>query len=137
MHLLVPGTPVHPGSDGISPQKKDALKIANKIGFPIIIKASSGGGGKGMRIVEDKNQLENAILTAQHESHSAFGSSDFYIEKYIPKMKHIEVQIIVDSNGNAIHLGERDCSVQRRHQKLIEEAPAPISTEKLRKKLGE
>ncbi len=131
------GIPVVPGSNGITSDIKAISKLVKKIKFPVIIKASAGGGGKGMRIVNDMSQLEQAIQTAQHESNTSFGNSDIYIEKYIPRMKHIEVQILVDSEGNAIHLGERDCSIQRRHQKLIEEAPSPISTERLRKKLGE
>lgn len=131
------GIPVVPGSDGPVESEDAALKVAKKIGLPVIIKASAGGGGKGMRIVHEEKDMGHALNLAQREALAAFGSSEVYVEKYIPEMRHIEVQIIADGKGNVIHLGERDCSIQRRHQKLIEESPSPISTEKFRKKIGE
>lgn len=131
------GIPVVPGSDGPVTSEEIALKAARKVGFPVIVKASAGGGGKGMRIVREENELELAFHLAQREAFTAFGNSELYLEKYIPVMRHIEVQIMADNKGNIIHLGERDCSIQRRHQKLIEEAPAPFSTEKFRKEIGD
>ncbi|MEW6116689.1 MAG: acetyl-CoA carboxylase biotin carboxylase subunit [Nitrospirota bacterium] len=131
------GIPVVPGSDGPVATEEIALKTAKKIGFPVIIKASAGGGGRGMRIVSEEEELSQAFHMAQRESLAAFGSSEVYVEKYLPSIRHVEVQIISDGKGNVIHLGERDCSIQRRHQKLIEEAPSPIATEKFRKKIGE
>ncbi len=130
------GIPVIPGSDGPVVSEDAALKIAQKIGFPAIIKASAGGGGRGMRIVKEAQELAQAFHTSQRESLAAFGSSEIYVEKYLPSIRHVEVQIISDGK-NIIHLGERDCSIQRRHQKLIEEAPSPIATTKFRKKIGE
>ncbi len=131
------GIPVVPGSDGPVISEELAMKVAKKIGFPVIIKASAGGGGRGMRIVNEEKDLEHAFYMAQREALTAFGNGELYLEQYIPEMRHIEVQIMADGRGNVIHLGERDCSIQRRHQKLIEEAPSPISTEKFRKKIGE
>ncbi|MBZ0155469.1 MAG: acetyl-CoA carboxylase biotin carboxylase subunit [Alphaproteobacteria bacterium] len=131
------GIPVVPGSDGPVASEELVMKIAKKIGFPVIIKASAGGGGRGMRIVNEEEELSTSFHMAQRESLTAFGSSELYVEKYLPSIRHIEVQIIADGRGNVIHLGERDCSVQRRHQKLIEESPSPIATEKFRKKIGE
>ncbi len=131
------GVPVVPGSDGPVVSEEMALKTAKKIGFPLILKASAGGGGRGMRIVTAEEELEKLYFMAQREALTAFGNGELYIEKFIPEMRHIEVQIIADSKGNVLHLGERDCSIQRRHQKLIEESPSPVSTEKFRKKIGE
>lgn len=131
------GVPVVPGSDGPVLSEEMAVKVAKKIGFPVIVKASAGGGGKGMRVVNEEKDLEQAFYLAQREALTAFGNSELYVEKYIPDMRHIEVQIMADGKGNVIHLGERDCSIQRRHQKLIEESPSPISTDKFRKKIGE
>ncbi|TAN44043.1 MAG: acetyl-CoA carboxylase biotin carboxylase subunit [Nitrospirae bacterium] len=131
------GVPVVPGSDGPVVTEEAATKIAKKIGFPVIFKASSGGGGRGMRIVQDEGGAANAFHMAQREALAAFGNSELYVEKYLNPIRHIEVQIISDGKGNVVHLGERDCSVQRRHQKLIEEAPSPIATEKFRKRIGE
>ncbi len=132
------GVPVVPGSDGPVATEDVALKIAKKIGFPIVLKASAGGGGHGMKIVKEEKDLEQAFYMAQREALTSFGNSELYIEEYIPEMRHIEVQIIADGKGNVIHLGERDCSIQRRHQKLIEESPSPLSsTEKFKKRIGE
>ncbi len=131
------GVPVVPGSDGLVKNAALALKLAGKIGFPVILKASAGGGGRGMRIVEAEAGIENAFNTAQRESLAAFGCGDLYLEKYISEMRHIEVQVMADNKGNTVHLGERDCSIQRRHQKLIEESPGPNVTERFRKKIGD
>jgi acetyl-CoA carboxylase biotin carboxylase subunit len=131
------GVPVIPGSDGVVPTAGEALEIARAIGFPVIIKAVAGGGGRGMRIVREESELENAYKTAQHEAGQAFVNPDVYIEKFVEQPHHIEVQVFGDRFGNAIHFGERDCSVQRRHQKLIEESPSPFVDEILRKKMCE
>ena len=131
------GIPVVPGSDGPVISEELAMKVAKRIGFPVIIKASAGGGGRGMRIVNEESGLEQAFYMAQREALAAFGNGELYVEQYIPEIRHIEVQIAADSKGNTVHFGERDCSIQRRHQKLIEEAPSPVSTEKFRKKIGE
>lgn len=131
------GVPTVPGSDGLLSDYKQALKIAKEIGYPILIKATAGGGGRGMRIVTSQEELETALLAASQEAQAAFGNAGVYLEKYIVNMRHIEFQIFGDSFGNVFHLGERDCSVQRRHQKLIEEAPSPALDEDLRKKMGE
>jgi len=131
------GIPVVPGSDGPIQDEVVALKIIKKIGTPVILKASAGGGGKGMRIVNDKKEIEKSFQMAQQEALAVFGRGELYIEKYIPEMRHIEVQVLADNKGNVIHLGERDCSIQRRHQKLIEESPYIFSTPRFRKKIGE
>ncbi len=129
--------PVVPGSEGVVSTEEEAMDIARSIGFPVMFKASQGGGGKGMKIVESEGDLKHAFHMAQREALTAFGVKDLYIEKYIPNLRHIEVQILADTDGRVIHLGERDCSIQRRHQKLIEEAPAPRAGSKFKKKLGE
>ena len=132
------GVPVVPGSDGPITTEEIVIKTAKRIGFPIVIKASAGGGGHGIKIVKEEKDLEQAFYMAQREALTAFGNSELYLEEYIPEMRHIEVQVMADSKGNIIHLGERDCSIQRRHQKLIEESPSPISsTEKFKKRIGE
>lgn len=131
------GVPVIPGSDGVVIDLKEAVKISHEIGFPVIIKASAGGGGKGMRIVQEEKDFEKAFITAQAEAEAAFGNPAVYIEKYLENPRHIEIQVVGDKYGNIYHYGERDCSVQRRHQKLIEEAPSPILNEELREKIGE
>jgi len=131
------GLPVVPGSDKIIKTKEEALQIAKRLRYPVIIKAAAGGGGRGMRICHNDVRLISALLTAQREAEAAFGNSDVYIEKYIEQPRHIEIQILGDSRGHIIHLGERDCTIQRRHQKLIEESPSPAVNEKLRKKMGE
>jgi acetyl-CoA carboxylase biotin carboxylase subunit len=132
------GVPVVSGSDGPVANEEVAMKVSKKIGFPIVLKASAGGGGHGMKVVKDEKDLEQAFFMAQREALTAFGNSEIYIEEYIPEMRHIEVQVMADNKGNIVHLGERDCSIQRRHQKLIEESPSPISsTEKFKKRIGE
>ncbi len=131
------GMPVIEGSDGLLKSYQEAEEIADKIGYPVIIKAAAGGGGRGMRVVEDKSKLKNLYLAAETEALSAFGDGSVYLEKFINKPKHIEVQILADKHGNVIHVGERDCSVQRRQQKLIEETPAVVLKEGVRKRLLE
>lgn len=131
------GIPVVPGSNGHIQDKESVLKIIKKIGVPVILKASAGGGGKGMRIVDDEKDVEQSYHMAQQEALAAFGKGELYVEKYFPEMRHIEVQILADNKGSVIHLGERDCSIQRRHQKLIEESPYIFSNPRFRKKIGE
>ena len=131
------GVPVVPGSDGAIRNVEEAKKVAKEIGYPVILKAASGGGGRGMRVVESEEEIQNAFLAASSEAESAFGDPTIYMEKFIKNPRHVEVQILGDKHGNVIHLGERDCSLQRRHQKLIEESPAIILDEKTRKKLHE
>jgi acetyl-CoA carboxylase biotin carboxylase subunit len=131
------GMPLIPGSKGIIKDKEDALAIAKKMGYPVILKAKAGGGGKGMRICHSDVRLVSALMTAQTEAQAAFGDASIYLEKFIENPRHIEVQIAADSFGNIIYLGERDCSIQRRHQKLIEETPSPVVDHHLRKRLGE
>ena len=131
------GIPTIPGSEGIVDNLEDAQKISQKIGYPIMLKASAGGGGKGMRIVHKAKDLLKAWDQARQESKSSFDNDDMYIEKFIKNPRHIEIQIIGDSKGGACHLSERDCSIQRRHQKLIEETPSPFMTEKLRNAMGD
>jgi len=130
------GLPLIPGSKTAVKTKEEALSLANKLGYPVILKAKAGGGGKGMRICHSDVRLIGAFMTAQSEAEASFGDSELYIEKFLHQPRHIEVQIVADNFGNVIHLGERDCSIQRRHQKLIEEAPSPVVNEKLREKLG-
>jgi acetyl-CoA carboxylase, biotin carboxylase subunit len=131
------GIPVIPGSDGLIASKETALKEARGMGYPIIIKATAGGGGKGMRVCHNDISLVNAFLTAQSEAEAAFGNSSVYMEKYIEAPRHIEFQIMADEHGNVAHLGERDCTIQRRHQKLIEESPSPCLSQEMREKMGE
>lgn len=131
------GVPVTPGSDGLIETKDAALKEANRIGYPVIIKASAGGGGKGMRVCHNDVSLVNAYMTCQAEAGVSFGNSDVYMEKYIGAPRHVEIQIMADDYGNVVHLGERDCTVQRRHQKLIEESPSPVLTDEMREAMGE
>ncbi|MDD5130690.1 MAG: acetyl-CoA carboxylase biotin carboxylase subunit [Candidatus Omnitrophica bacterium] len=131
------GLPIVPGSRAIIKNKEEALKTAKLIGYPVIIKAAAGGGGKGMRICHNDLTLVSSLLTAQTEAEANFGNSSVYIEKYIERPRHIEVQIIADRSGHVIQLGERDCSIQRRHQKLLEESPSPAVDSKMRRKLGE
>ena len=132
------GIPCVPGSDGPIPDDSAlCLKLAKNIGYPIIVKASGGGGGRGMRVVHTESALLNAISVTRQEAKAAFGSDVVYMEKFLQNPRHIEFQVLADNHGNAVHLGERDCSMQRRHQKVIEEAPAPGITDSERKKLGE
>jgi len=131
------GVPLTPGGKGIISDKDEALEIAKKIKYPVIIKATAGGGGKGMRICHNDITLVSSFTIAQNEAEANFGNPDVYIEKYIEDPRHVEFQILADRHGNTIHLGERDCSIQRRHQKLLEEAPSPALDETLRKQMGE
>jgi acetyl-CoA carboxylase biotin carboxylase subunit len=131
------GVPVIPGSDGVVKTVAEAIELARAIEYPVIIKAVAGGGGRGMRVVREESEFETAFKTAQHEADQAFNNPDVYIEKFVEQPRHIEVQVFGDQHGHAIHFGERDCSVQRRHQKLVEESPSPIVDEPLRKSMGE
>ncbi|MGB3493763.1 MAG: acetyl-CoA carboxylase biotin carboxylase subunit [Elainellaceae cyanobacterium] len=130
------GIPTVPGSDGLLKDDKEALKLAREIGYPVMIKATAGGGGRGMRLVKGDDDLSRMFLAAQGEAEAAFGNPGLYLEKFIERPRHIEFQIFADSYGNVIHLGERDCSIQRRHQKLLEEAPSPALTPELREQMG-
>lgn len=133
--MIEAGVPVIPGSDGAIKDTADAKKRALEVGYPIILKAAAGGGGRGMRVVEDESYIENAFLAAEAEAMGAFGDGTIYMEKFIKNPRHIEVQVIADSHGNVLHIGERDCSMQRRHQKLIEESPAIALTPEIRAEL--
>jgi acetyl-CoA carboxylase biotin carboxylase subunit len=130
------GVPTVPGSDGLLQDAEEALKIAGEIGYPVMIKATAGGGGRGMRLVREEGELVKLFLAAQGEAEAAFGNGGVYIEKFIECPRHIEFQILADNYGNVVHLGERDCSIQRRHQKLLEEAPSPALSPELRSKMG-
>jgi acetyl-CoA carboxylase biotin carboxylase subunit len=130
------GVPTIPGSEGLVGSIEEALAIAHKIGYPVMIKASAGGGGRGMRLAHTDIALASAFTTASNEAEKAFGCADIYMEKAIVHPKHIEIQVLADQHGNVIHLGERDCSVQRRHQKLIEECPSPAIDEDMRRAMG-
>jgi acetyl-CoA carboxylase biotin carboxylase subunit len=130
------GLPVTPGSPGELRSEEDALQAAHKIGFPVIIKATAGGGGRGMRVVNKAEDLGRAFQAAQAEAKSTFGTDGVYLERYFLEPRHIEVQILADQYGRVIHLGERDCSIQRRHQKLVEETPSPVIDDKLRREIG-
>jgi len=130
------GVPVTPGSEGLIADEKEAQKLANEIGYPVIVKATAGGGGRGMRIAHNNSSLIQGFHAAQAEAEGAFGNGDCYIEKYILNPRHIEFQILADKHGNVVHLGERDCSIQRRHQKLLEETHSPVLSSKLRESMG-
>jgi acetyl-CoA carboxylase biotin carboxylase subunit len=130
------GVPILPGSDGPVDSEEKALKIAKDLGLPVIVKAVAGGGGRGMRVIRDIKELSKALKTAQREAEAAFGVGDVYIEKYVENPRHIEFQVLGDHHGAVVHLGERECSIQRRHQKLLEEGPSVAVTEKMRRKLG-
>ena len=130
------GVPVIPGSDGLVSDVNDAKRIAGEIGYPIIIKATAGGGGRGMRIVREQSELDNAFRTASNEAEKAFGNPSVYFEKYLEQPRHVEIQIMGDRHGNVVHFGERDCSIQRRHQKLVEESPSPAITQEIREAMG-
>ena len=131
------GVPTVPGSKGLLRDEAEAIATASEIGYPVMIKATAGGGGRGMRLVKDKSQLVSLFRAAQGEAEAAFGNGGVYLEKFIECPRHIEFQILADSHGNVVHLGERDCSIQRRHQKLLEEAPSAVLDEQLRAKMGE
>jgi acetyl-CoA carboxylase biotin carboxylase subunit len=131
------GVPILPGSPEPLESEDEALRLAREIGFPVIVKASAGGGGRGMRIVRTEGELGNALETASNEAAAAFKNGDVYIERYIERPRHIEIQVLADEYGECIHLGERECSIQRRHQKLLEEAPSPVLTPELRERMGE
>ena len=130
------GVPIVPGSNGIIKDVDDALKIANEITFPVIIKATAGGGGKGIRVARNKEELIKGVTITQQEAQTAFGNPGVYIEKYIEDFRHVEIQVLADNYGNVVHLGERDCSIQRRLQKLLEETPSPAITEEKRQEMG-
>ena len=130
------GVPTIPGSDGLLDSVEQGLKIAEKVGYPVILKATAGGGGKGMRIVKDASGFQKAWDDARMESGAAFGNDGLYLEKFVEEPRHIEIQVVGDNRGRACHLSERDCSIQRRHQKLLEETPSPIVSQELREKMG-
>ena len=135
--MTAAGVSVTPGSEGIIEDAAEAEAVARRIGLPVMVKASAGGGGKGIRIVKDASELAAAVRQAQGEAEAAFGNGAVYVEKYIAAPRHIEIQVLADGKGHGVHLGERDCSIQRRHQKLIEEAPSPAVTPELRRQMGE
>jgi acetyl-CoA carboxylase biotin carboxylase subunit len=134
--MMKAGVPVVPGSPGVLEDEEKAVRAAREIGFPVILKASAGGGGRGMRIVRAPADVAQAFRAAQAEAAAAFGVPDVYVERYVEGPRHIEIQVMADSKGSVVHLGERECSIQRRHQKIIEEAPSPVVTEKLRRRMG-
>jgi len=134
--MKLAGVPIIPGSDGIVDDIEEAIMLGRDIGYPIIVKATAGGGGKGIRIAEDEESLVKQITAAQQEAQKAFGNAGVYLEKFLTGMKHVEIQIIADNHGNVVHLGERDCSVQRRRQKLVEEAPCSVLTPEIREAMG-
>ena len=131
------GVPTVPGSAGLLSSTKQAAVLAEEMGYPVMIKATAGGGGRGMRLVPDASQLESLYKAAQGEAEAAFGNPGLYMEKFIDRPRHVEVQVLADRHGNVVHLGERDCSIQRRHQKLLEEAPSPALDPELRRRMGE
>lgn len=135
--MIKAGVPVVPGSEGLLKDVKQGTKIAKQIGYPVMLKATAGGGGKGMRIVQNEGEFEDAWNSARKEAKAAFGNDGIYVEKFVEEPRHIEFQIIGDQYGNVIHLSERDCSIQRRHQKLVEESPSPFMTPELREKMGD
>jgi acetyl-CoA carboxylase, biotin carboxylase subunit len=135
--MKLAGVPIIPGSDGLVGDVEEAVMLSRDIGYPIIVKATAGGGGKGIRIAEDEESLVKQITAAQQEAQKAFGNAGVYLEKFLTGMKHVEIQIIADNHGNVVHLGERDCSVQRRRQKLVEEAPCSVLTPEIREAMGQ
>ncbi|WP_379161939.1 acetyl-CoA carboxylase biotin carboxylase subunit [Paenibacillus sp. sgz5001063] len=135
--MKLAGVPIIPGSDGLVGDIEEAVMLGRDIGYPIIVKATAGGGGKGIRIAEDEESLVKQITAAQQEAQKAFGNAGVYLEKFLTGMKHVEIQIIADNHGNVVHLGERDCSVQRRRQKLLEEAPCSVLTQEIRDAMGQ
>jgi len=135
--MIAAGVPCIPGSEGLLESVEEAKNLANKMGYPVILKATAGGGGKGMRVVWSEDEIQKAYDTAKQEAAASFKNDGIYMEKFVEEPRHIEIQIAGDQHGNACHLSERDCSIQRRHQKLVEEAPSPFMTDELRKKMGE
>ncbi|MCH5584196.1 acetyl-CoA carboxylase biotin carboxylase subunit [Shimazuella sp. AN120528] len=135
--MMESGVPVVPGTEGVIEDIQVALETAKEIGFPVIVKATAGGGGKGMRVVHSEEELVNAVNLAQKEAEANFGNPGVYLEKFLVEPRHIEIQVLADNHGNVIHLGERDCSIQRRYQKLIEEAPSPAISPEIREKMGQ
>lgn len=135
--MAAAGVPVIPGNEGVLKNAAEAKELASQMGYPVMLKASAGGGGRGMRLVKEENEIENSFTTASNEALTAFNNGDMYIEKFVENPRHIEIQILADAFGNAVSLGERECSIQRRHQKLIEESPSPAVDDNLRKKMGE
>lgn len=131
------GVPIVPGSDGVLKDEADAIKIAEEIGYPVIIKATAGGGGRGIRVARDEKSLKSGMKITQKEAETAFGNPGVYLEKFIEDFRHVEIQVLADEHGNVIHLGERDCSIQRRLQKLVEETPSPAITPEIRKEMGD
>ncbi len=134
--MITAGLPSIPGSQTTLANLDEARELARQIGYPVLLKAAAGGGGRGMRIVNDESDIQQAYTTARGEAESAFGKGDLYLEKFLPVARHIEIQVLGDNYGNLIHLGERECSIQRRHQKLVEEAPSPVGTADLRQRMG-
>ena len=135
--MKIAGVPIIPGSEGLLSDVKEGIKIANEIGYPVMLKATAGGGGRGMRIVWNDEEFEPAWDSARQESAAAFGNDGLYLEKYVEDPRHIEIQVVGDQYGKVCHLSERDCSIQRRHQKLVEESPSPFMTDELRERMGE
>lgn len=130
------GVPLVPGSGGLTRTAQEVKRVADAIGFPVLLKASAGGGGRGMRVIRSATEIDGAMRTAVQEAERAFGDGSVYVEKYVSRARHVEIQVLADTHGNVVHLGERDCSVQRRHQKLIEESPSPVVDPALRDRLG-
>ncbi len=135
--MMDAGVPCVPGSEGPVSAEKEALSFAGEVGYPVVIKASAGGGGRGMRVVRDPVELASNLDAARAEAAAAFGNNEVYIEKYLSKPRHVEIQVLADTHGNAVYLFERDCSIQRRHQKLVEESPSPALTPQIRERMGE
>src|SRR3712207_1167943 len=135
--MMKANVPIVPGTEGNVETSEEALKEAERIGYPVMVKAAAGGGGRGIRIVKNSDELIKMFETAKREAEAAFGDGSMYMEKFIENPKHVEFQILGDNYGNVVHLGERDCSIQRRNQKILEETPCPIMTEELRNKMGE
>src|SRR5205085_3890075 len=130
------GLPQLPGAEGVVEEERERTGLAERVGFPVILKAASGGGGRGMKIVRERDQLAQMYRTASAEALAAFGNGDMYVERYVERPRHIEIQIVADEHGNVVHFGERECSVQRRHQKMLEESPSPAINERLRERMG-
>ena len=131
------GVPVIPGSDGLLSSMEEGIKIAKEIKYPVIVKATAGGGGKGMRVINEESEFKKAWDDARREAGASFGNEGLYLEKFVEEPRHIEIQLVGDQYGKACHLSERDCSIQRRHQKLLEETPSPIVSQELRERMGE